>query len=135
MEHLARVPLFASCPKRHVRRLARMARHEVLGADQALIVEGDLSREAYLLIAGHAVVRRGGRKIAELGPGDFAGELGLLLDRRRTASVRTVTPVEYLVLDRDALKEAIEEYPDLGWRLLQTVASRLADNSRAADAL
>lgn len=128
VEHLAGVPLFASMPKRHLRRLARSTRQVTIEADQVLIAEGESSHEAYLIIAGRAVVRRKGRKLAELGPGDIVGELGLLLHRPRQATVRSTSPLEVLVLDRDDLREVVEESPELGWRLLETVAERLGEH-------
>lgn len=127
MDHLARLPLFADCPKRHLRHIARDVRQGYVDADEELISQGAPSRDAYVVVAGRAVVRRNGRKIAELGPGDIAGELGLLLDRPRSASVHSLTPVEYMAVDQAALRECVEESPELGWWLLQTVAARLSD--------
>ena len=78
-----------------------------------------------MIVAGSAQVRRNGRKIAELGRGDIVGELGLLLNRPRNATVKATSSVECLALDQAALKATVSEFPALGWRLLQTVAARL----------
>lgn len=82
-----------------------------------------------MIVAGHVVVRRNGRKIAERGPGEILGELGLLLQRDHVATVTATTPLEVLVLPQQALREAVEEIPGLGWKLLQTVADRMAEDS------
>ena len=132
IDHLGRVPMFEGCPKRHLRHIARLSSHRVIEAEQNLVTEGDPSNAAFLLIAGRAAVHRDGQTIAELGPGDFAGELGLILNRPRRATVRTLTPVEYLRLDRRSLRQAIDEYPRLAWHLLETVTSRLADATPTA---
>lgn len=124
---LQQVALFEGVPKRHLRQVAKLTRIEQFDTDQELLSEGQPSTVAFVLIAGRAVVHKNGRKIAELGPGDIAGELGLLLDRPRVATVRSKGPVECLALDRRALKAAVEESPGLGWHLLQTVAQRLSD--------
>ena len=124
---LQEIPLFDGVSKRHLRHLAKLTRIEQFGADQDLLVEGQASTVAFVLIAGTVVVRRKGRKIAELGPGQVVGELGLLLERPRAATVRSITPVECLALDRRALKAAVVELPRLGWDLLETVATRLSD--------
>ena len=82
-----------------------------------------------MIVAGHAVVRRNGRKVAERGPGDILGELGLLLHRDHVATVSATTPLEVLVLPQRALREAVEEIPGLGWKLLQTVAERMSEDA------
>lgn len=82
-----------------------------------------------MIVAGHAVVRRNGRKIAERGPGDIVGELGLLLHRDHIATVTATTPLEVLVLPQRALREAVDEVPGLGWKLLQTVADRMSPDA------
>lgn len=129
VEHLSRLPLLADCSKRELRRLARSTRVELLDAGQKLIAEGEPSEQAYVIIAGRAAVRRRGRKIAELGPGDITGELGLLLGRERIATVTSITPLEVLVLEQDALREAMDEVPGLGWKVLRAVAGRMEENA------
>lgn len=124
VDHLAAVPLFADCSKRQLRHVAGSTHHRQLEVDQELVVEGESSREAYVIVAGHAVARRRGRKVADLGPGSFVGELGLLLGRAHAATVVTTTPVEVLVLDQATLRDAIDEVPGLGWALVRTIAAR-----------
>ncbi len=128
VEHLAALPLFADCSKRELRHLARSTRLELLEPDDVLFAEGQASREAYVVVAGSVVVRRRGRKVATLERGDFVGELGLLLHRDHIATVTAATPVEVLVLPQEALREAVDEVPGLGWKLLRTFADRLAEN-------
>lgn len=89
--------------------------------------QGTPSRAAYIVVAGQVVVRRDGQSIAELGPGEVVGELGLLLRRDHAATVTAITPIEIIGLPQAALKEAIEHVPGLAWNLLQTVADRLSD--------
>jgi CRP-like cAMP-binding protein len=134
VDHLAALPLFERCSKRELRHLTASTRVDLLEADQALITQGQPSREAYVVVAGHAVVRRDGRKVAEVGPGDIVGELGLLLHRDHAATVTATTPIEVLVLPQQALREAVDEVPGLGWKLLRAVAERMADNAAGRDA-
>ena len=126
IEILGRLPLFAGAAKRHLRGIARVTRLEQFEADQDLLVEGQPSASALIVVAGRGVVRRNGRKIAEVGPGDIIGELGLLTDQPRSATVRTTGPMECLVLDRQGLQAAVMDHPALGWQLLGTVADRLS---------
>jgi CRP-like cAMP-binding protein len=131
VEHLAALPLFAQCTTKELRHLAASTRVDLLEADQPLFSEGLPSHEAYVIVAGRAAVRRAGRQITELGPGDVVGELGLLLQRPHSATVVAVTPVEVLALPQAALRQAVEELPGLGWKLLQTVATRMAADAEA----
>jgi CRP-like cAMP-binding protein len=126
VEHLAALPLFSQCTTKELRHLAASSRVDQLEPDQALLSEGMPSTEAYVIVAGAARVVMRGQVIRELGPGDFVGELGLLLGRPHVASVVASTPLEVLVLPQAALQQAVEELPGLGWKLLQTVATRLA---------
>lgn len=130
VEHLAGLELFAACSKRELRHLARSTRLELHEPDDVLFAAGQPSREAFVIVAGHAVVARDGRQLAELGPGDIVGELGLLLQRDHVATVTATTPLEVLVLPQRALRDALDELPGLGWKLLQTVADRMAENQR-----
>ena len=125
VEILETVPLFAGVPKRHLRHLAKLSHIEQFEADQDMVVEGEPSTTAFVIVAGSAVVRRNGRKVAEVGQNELVGELGLLCQRPRNSSVRTTTPVEAIALDRKGLRAAVEEFPALGWHLLETVAARL----------
>jgi CRP-like cAMP-binding protein len=124
--HLAALPLFSECTTKELRHLAASSRVDQLEPDQPLLSEGMPSQEAYVIVAGSARVVMHGEVIRELGPGDFVGELGLLLGRPHAANVLAITPLEVLVLPQAALRQAVEELPGLGWKLLQTVAMRLA---------
>lgn len=87
--------------------------------------QGQRGREAFLLVAGEAAVRRDGQEIARVGPGEFVGELALLDHRPRTADVVTVGAARVLVFDPDAFEEMLDSAPGLTRRLLDQVSSRL----------
>ena len=122
---LSKVPLFANCSKRELARLLSRVRTESVDAGHTLFIEGAPSSNLYVILTGSAVVRRNGRRIARVGPGDVVGELSVILGGPRTATVEADTPIEWLVLDRTSLREAIDEVPGLGWKVLQSVAARL----------
>lgn len=125
-EQLLKVSLFAGCTKRDVAGLARACRVEQLDAGHVLIAEGSPSTNLYVILAGSAEIWRDGGKITTLEGGEVVGELGVILGEPRSASVTAVTPLELLVLDQASLEEALDTVPGLGWKLLQTVARRLA---------
>ncbi len=133
VDHLAALPLFAGCSKRELRHLAGLTRHHQLGVGEHVFEQGAPSSAAYVIVAGHVEVRRHRQPIAELGPGDVVGELSLLLRRDHSATVSALTPIEVVALPRDALQEAVEDVPGLGWNLLQAVAARLSTDDIGSD--
>jgi CRP/FNR family transcriptional regulator, cyclic AMP receptor protein len=127
---LSKVPLFADCSKRELGRLLSRSHTESVDAGHTLFVEGAPSSNLYVILTGSAVVKKNGRRIARLKPGDVVGELSVILGGPRTATVQAETPIEWLVLDRASLRTAIDEVPGLGWHLLQSVAARLDQASK-----
>ncbi|HPU40100.1 MAG TPA: cyclic nucleotide-binding domain-containing protein [Microthrixaceae bacterium] len=129
-EHLLRIPLFAGCSTRDLDRLARATDEVTLSMGTALTRQGDIGREAFVLLSGTAEVQRDGATVAELGPGAVIGELALLDGGPRTATVVATTDVGVIVLNRPAFNAMLDEIPTLAHQLLVTLAHRL----RAADA-
>jgi CRP-like cAMP-binding protein len=79
------------------------------------------------VVDGEAEVRRDGKVIAVRGPGTFFGEIALLLERPRNASVVAKTDMTIDVIDRQAFRQLLEEFPDLHAPLLEATAQRLAE--------
>ncbi len=125
-EELLKVSLFAGCSKRDVAGLARACRVEQLEAGQVLLAEGSPSSNLYIILAGSAEVWHHGERVATLERGEVVGELGVILGEPRRASVKAATPMELMALDQASLQEALNTVPGLGWKMLQTVARRLA---------
>jgi CRP-like cAMP-binding protein len=124
---LAAVPMFASCTKRELQRLARAGDELDVPAGRKLVDQGATGREAFFILEGGATVRRGNRKIASLGPGDCFGELALLDHQPRTASVITDSPTKVYVLDSRHFEGVLDDIPGLARRLLAQLASRVRD--------
>ncbi|MGH8928121.1 MAG: cyclic nucleotide-binding domain-containing protein [Acidimicrobiia bacterium] len=97
-EHLKSVPLFAGLSRRDRETVARVTDSVDVPAGQVLTTEGGLSLEFFVIEAGTATVTRNGEKIAELGPGNFFGEVGVLRAERRNATVIADTPMRLLVV-------------------------------------
>jgi len=126
-DHLHHHTLFAGCTKRQLAHLARHCAIVQLDRGVDLVVEGAPATEAYLILAGSATVIRDDEEVAEVGPGDFVGELGVVNRRNRRATVRTSSPLEAVSLSRDSLQEAVEDIDGFGWSLLVTIAHRLEE--------
>lgn len=127
---LSQVALFSSCSQRDLQRIAKAADEITLEAGHQLMDQGDVGREAYIILDGTAVVRRGGRKVAELGPGDTAGELSLLDLGPRTASVVAQTDLRVLVLTARNMSSLLDETPALARKLLASMAGRIRELDR-----
>ena len=123
---LKRVPLFEECSKADLAKIARIADEIDLKEGKELIREGELARQFFILTDGRADVRRNGRKVNTLGPGDFFGEIGLVTDRVTSASVTTTTPARALVITRASYKTLLRESPGIQLKVLQALAQRIS---------
>src|SRR5690242_19172735 len=113
LELIAGVPLFAGCSKKEISRIASLADEIDLPAGQVMTREGERGREFCVLVSGSADVRKGTRKVATLGGGDFFGEIALVLDAPRSATVEARTDVRVLVLERRAFKQLLSDLPSI----------------------
>ena len=126
-DHLASVPLFNACSKKELAVIAK-AGTEISFPDGTELMKQDQSaREAFVLTEGTVVVKRNGRKVAELGPGAILGELGLLDKGPRTATVTTQGPVEALVLGAREFAGLLDEVPSISHKLLKAMATRIRE--------
>jgi len=126
---IKRVPLFASASKPELEEIASIADEIDLPEGKAVIREGEAGREFLVIVEGSADVNRGGRKIATLGPGDFAGEIALIAKMPRTATITTTSPVRALVITDRAFRQLLEHSPQIQIGVLSALAERLAPTS------
>lgn len=126
IELISRAPLFERCSKRELVAIAGIADQVELGEGRLLVREGELGREFFVLIEGNAEVTQSGRRVATLGPGDFFGEIALVSNVPRTASVKTASPVRALVVTGRDFWTLLDESPGTQRKILEAVADRLA---------
>jgi CRP/FNR family transcriptional regulator, cyclic AMP receptor protein len=125
IELLKRVPLFAGCSQRELGEIAAVADELYLPDDRALTIEGGKGREFIVLVEGQADVMRKDRAVNKLGPGDFIGEIALVTDKPRTATVRTRGPARILALDATSFRRLLRDVPSLQTKVLTAIAERL----------
>ena len=87
--------------------------------------EGDVGDGFYVVTSGSATVRRGGREVARLAPGDYFGELSLFDPAPRNATVTAAGPLSCVMLSRAAFTKALDEIPAIRDTLLQGMARRI----------
>jgi CRP-like cAMP-binding protein len=131
IELLRRIPLFAECTKAELIELAISADEREALAGDTLTQEGRPGREFFVLVAGAAVVRRGRRKLANLGAGDWFGELAILRYEPRTATVTATSRVLLLVISDRAFRRVVETMPRIALKVLRCVAQRLEPDARS----
>lgn len=125
IELLAAVPLFADCSKRELKAVAESADEVVVPAGYDLTKEGASGREFVVIVEGAADVRRRGRKVNELGNGDFLGEIALVTGAPRTATVTTTSPTRALVIAAPSFRTLLRNTPSMQMKVLDALASRL----------
>jgi CRP-like cAMP-binding protein len=130
LDTLGEVPLFEGLSKRHLRRIAKLARIRRFANGSAMVRIGDSGRTFYVLLDGSAKVNRPGRRSVRIGAGAFFGEMALIDDSPRSADVVADGEVLALTIDRPGFTKLLRAEPALSQALLRTLAARL----RAAEA-
>jgi CRP-like cAMP-binding protein len=123
------VPLFASCSKAELERIASLADELDLAEGATLIREGERGREFLVIVDGTVRVTRRGKTVRDSGAGDFIGEIALISDVPRTATVTATSPVRLLVITDRAFRGLIEEMPSIATKVLQSLGERLHDDA------
>jgi CRP-like cAMP-binding protein len=127
IELLRKVPLFARCSKRELAEIATLADEIDLRQDKELIREGARGREFFVLLEGKADVLKDGKRINEMGPGEFFGEIALVAPSPvRTATVKATTPVRVLVVTAQNFRRLLERSPDIKLKVLEALAERVS---------
>jgi CRP/FNR family transcriptional regulator, cyclic AMP receptor protein len=134
VEDLKAVPLFSELSQRQLRQFAKDFRDRLVPAGSLLTKEGEMSGVAFFVIAeGEAAVIVGGRRVGTMGPGDHFGELAMITESQRTATVEALTPMRCHTIQFWRFRAFAKKNPDVTWKLLQHVAGLLlAEQSRHA---
>jgi CRP-like cAMP-binding protein len=122
---IARVPLFAGLSRGELGQVASIADEIDLPADKVLIREGERGREFFVLLEGEAEVARKGKKLATRRAGEFFGEIALVSNLPRIATVKTRMPVRALVIRDVDFRALLQRTPAIAVKVLQAVADRL----------
>jgi CRP/FNR family transcriptional regulator, cyclic AMP receptor protein len=129
---LAMSPLFAGLSKRHLRALAKVTSVGSYEPGAAVVAEGLGGSMFFVILEGKAEVVQDGRTVSHLTPGRFFGEISVLDQGPRTASVIAETPLRCLRLDGGAFTKVMEKEPLLAMPILRVLASRMREQDRSA---
>jgi CRP-like cAMP-binding protein len=128
---LAAVPLFSDLSSRHLKRIADLAEEVRFSAGDPIVQEGQPGGTFYVILEGEAKVTRKGRKLNELYPGDFFGEVSLLDGGPRTATVSAETPIVAIRLFRKEFAKLISADPEIALKIVAELASRIRRTHRS----
>jgi len=119
------IRLFSGLSKKELGQLARHMDELTVREGEELATEGRFAHEFFVIEDGVAEVLKDGERIAELGPGDFFGEIGLLETERRTATVRAASQMEVIVMFAPDFKKMEREQPAVADRIRSAIRARL----------
>lgn len=122
---LQRVPLFADLSKREVQQIARLFKERRFSAGETVVQEGSGGAAFFVIQSGEATVSIGGRKRSTLRPGDFFGEIALIDEGTRMATIAATSELFCYGLTYWDFRPLVEANGVIGWKLLQRMAKML----------
>lgn len=123
---ISRVPLFATCSKKELRLIANLADQVEWREGKTVIEQGSFGSEFFLLLEGRVSVSRDEERLRDLTAGEWMGEIALVANAPRSATVVTTSPVRALVLTRGAFLRLIEDNPSIATKVLALLGERVA---------
>jgi CRP-like cAMP-binding protein len=127
LEHLAKVKMFSSLNRRELARVSKAANVVSVKSGTEIVTAGTMGQEFYMILSGKAAVRRSGRKVAELGPSDYFGEMALLDSGPRSATVVADGDVTLVVIGQREFMGVLDETPEVARKLLVSMSARLRE--------
>jgi CRP/FNR family transcriptional regulator, cyclic AMP receptor protein len=124
-QQLASVPLLAGLEPKVRHRLAEIGKRRTYSADEAIVREGTTGTALYILLTGRARVEQDGNPLGELTAGDFFGELALIEEHPRSATVIAVTDTDCLLFPAWEFTALLEEHPEVAIPILRVLIQRL----------
>lgn len=135
VEVLRGVPIFASVDPGKLKLLAFASQRLVFDEGQTLCKEGERGEQAFVIVKGAAdVFVRAGEsdiRVASLGRNDFVGDIAILCDTPRTATVKASSRCETLVIGKTQLMGLLKSFPEMGIAMMRVLAQRLERTSHA----
>lgn len=127
LESLAALPFLKNCPRKELATVDRHTTYVRVAAGTTLCAEGAPGQEAFIIASGEADVTIDGVRMARLAAGSVVGEMALLENAPRSATVTAATPMAVLAMSTRDFATIIEQAPTVSRRLLVTLAGRLRD--------
>ena len=127
MQALKRAALFEGLSRKELVLLARVSEDLEVPAGEVLCREGETGQEFFVIVEGKTDVTSKGKRVATRGDGDFVGEIALLEDTKRTATVTAKTPLRLFVLTRRDFRRLVNENRSVERKVMQALARRVVE--------
>ncbi len=128
VDELRPIPLFSSLSQRQLKRLALNFKEREFRPGTSMVRQGHMSGvDFFVIVEGEASVSVDGKEVARLGPGDHFGELALISERVRSATVTAEVPLRCLVMASWHFRKFARDNPDVSWKLLQHLANLVTE--------
>lgn len=124
-EFLARVPIFANCTPSEIQAIVAVAQESDFQTGQIIVTQGTPGQAFYLILSGRVEIIRDNQSLGAFGPGDFFGEMSLLDQAPRSATIRALEPTVCLMLSSWDFKALLEQHPTIAVKLLEILSRRL----------
>ena len=137
---LKRVPLFSGLGERQLEKVAAGSVRRSFARGRMVVAEGEPSSALYILLAGRAKVQRSdseGKEVilAVLGSGECVGEMSLIDDAPRSASVITMESCEFMAINKETFLATLEENPQIELKIMKGLVKRLREADRKIETL
>lgn len=124
-DFLARVPIFAGCTADEIAQIAAVAQDSHFQPGQIIVTQGTPGHAFYLILSGRVEILRDGISLGAFGSGDFFGEMSLLDQAPRSATIRAIDATSCLMLSSWDFKAVLERHPGIAIKLLEVLSRRL----------
>jgi CRP/FNR family transcriptional regulator, cyclic AMP receptor protein len=131
-ELIQKVPIFSELDNRELRGLASSMKERTFNAGDTVASEGKSGIGFFIIEEGEATVSVGGQDLGTLGPGDHFGEVALIDDGARTATITAKSDLKCYGITSWEFRPMVEQNASLAWKLLQQMAKRLRDAEQRA---
>ncbi len=137
---LKRVPLFSGLTDSQIERLAAGSVRRSFPKGRTIVAEGEPSQSLYVLLSGRAKVQRSdteGKEVilAVLGPGECFGEMSLIDDAPRSASVITIESCDFMSINKESFKSMLVSSPEISMRIMKGLVKRLREADKKIETL
>ncbi len=126
LDRLRSVPLFSGLGSREIEHLGQLTDEVDVAAGHVLMRQGDRGNEMFLVVSGKVSVERDGRVLGERGAGTVLGEIALLAETPRTATVTALEPSRLFVVGHREFHSLMDQMPSVRTAVLEVLASRIA---------
>jgi CRP-like cAMP-binding protein len=128
VQALGRCPFFEGLSRGELAEVAKVTEDLEVDEGKVLTREGEPGREFFVIVEGEVKVERDGNEVRRLSEGDFFGEIALIEDRPRTATVTATNPLRFFVLTRQSFRGLLDHQPEIETKVREALEARLSSD-------